>query len=164
MLTGAIALLVFLILFQQALQQGLLTGFVGAIRNQSAPVLVHSVDAQRVLQASVIDPDLEQLVRDTPEVADVGYVGQGSFSVTAADELAEASIIGYQSTSTGAPTSLIAGRLPEQPGEAVASDQDASRGFDVGDTVTVEPGGLELSIVGLAADAQLSVSATLFVG
>ncbi len=43
----AIGLLVFLILFQQTLQDGLLTAFVGAIRNQSAPVLVYSVDGQR---------------------------------------------------------------------------------------------------------------------
>lgn len=163
MLIGAIALLVFLILFQQALQQGLLTGFVGAIRNQSAPVLVYSVDGQRVIQASVIDPELEQLVGDTPEVGAVGLLGQGSFSVTAGDALEEATIIGYQDADLGGPTSLVAGRLPQAPGEAVASDADADRGFGVGDAVTVEPGGYRIEIVGLAADAQLSVSATLFV-
>ena len=37
LLMGAVGLLVFLILFQQSLQNGLLTAFVGAIRNQSAP-------------------------------------------------------------------------------------------------------------------------------
>ena len=43
LLVAAIALLVFLILFQQSLQNGLITGFVGAIRNQNAPVLVLSL-------------------------------------------------------------------------------------------------------------------------
>ena len=52
LLVAAIALLVFLILFQQSLQNGLITGFVGAIRNQNAPVLVYSVDGQRVVQGS----------------------------------------------------------------------------------------------------------------
>ena len=52
LLIAAIGLLVFLILFQQSLQNGLITGFIGAIRNQSAPVLVYSVDGQRVLQGS----------------------------------------------------------------------------------------------------------------
>lgn len=40
----AIGLLVFLILFQQTLQSGLITSFVGAIEHQSSPVLVYSVD------------------------------------------------------------------------------------------------------------------------
>ena len=59
LLMAAIGLLVFLILTQQALQNGLITSFVGAIERQSAPVLVYSVDGQRTLQGSVITPDLE---------------------------------------------------------------------------------------------------------
>ena len=159
LLIAAIGLLVFLILFQQALQSGLVTSFVGAIRNQSAPVLVYSVDGQRVLQGSVITPELEQVVRATPDIADIGYIGQGTFTVIAAGESADATIIGYEREGVGSPRFLTAGRLPEQPGEAVASEADADDGFDVGDTIVVEPGGLELTVVGLAPDAQLSVDA-----
>src|SRR5690606_15956052 len=150
LLVAAIGLLVFLILFQHGLQNGLITSFVGAIRNQSAPVLVYSVDGQRVLQGSVITPELEEIVRAAPGVADVGYLGQGTFTVTAAEEASDASIIGYEREGLGSPRDLTAGRLPEAPGEAVASDDDADDGFDVGDVVVVEPGGLELSVVGLA--------------
>ena len=70
LLIAAIGMLVFLILFQQSLQNGLLTSFVGAIRNQTAPVLVYTVDGQRVIQGSVITPDLEQLVRSAAEVGE----------------------------------------------------------------------------------------------
>ena len=164
LLIGAIGLLVFLILFQQALQSGLLTSFVGAIRNQSAPVLVYSVDGQRVLQGSVITPDLEQIVRATPGIAEIGHIGQGTFTVTADGEPADATIIGYQGEGVGSPRFLTAGRIAEQPGEAVASEADADDGFDIGDAIVVEPGGLELTVVGLAPDAQLSVTPTLFVG
>lgn len=164
MLTAAVALLMFLILFQQALQAGLITGFVGAIRNQSAPVLVYSVDGQRVFQASVIDEELEQLVRDAPEVDGVGRLSQTTVTVTAADELVDASIIGYERGDLGAPTTLVEGRLAETTGEAVAGIEDASSGFAIGDTVVVEPGGTTLTIVGLSRDAQLNVTATLFVG
>ena len=163
LLAGAIGLLVFLVLFQAALQQGLLTGFVGAIRNQSAPVLVYSVDGQRVLQASVIDPDLEQLVESTPEVGETGRIGQSTFTVTAGEKMADASIIGFEVEGIGSPTTLVDGRLPAAAGEAVASENDADAGFAIGDTVVVEPGGLEIAVVGLARDAQLSVTATLFV-
>jgi putative ABC transport system permease protein len=45
----------------------------------------------------------------------------------------------------------------------VATDVDASDGFDIGETVRVEPGGLSLTVVGLARDAQLSVTPTLYV-
>jgi putative ABC transport system permease protein len=163
LLIAAVGLLVFLILFQQALQSGLLTSFVGAIRNQSAPVLVYSVDGQRVLQGSVITPDLEAVVRATPGIDDIGYVGQGTFTVDAAGEPADATIIGYEREGLGSPRFLTAGRLAERAGEAVASEVEDD-GFGVGDTVVVEPGGLELTVVGLAPDAQLSVTPTLFVG
>ncbi|HSJ91322.1 MAG TPA: ABC transporter permease [Ilumatobacter sp.] len=164
LLIAAIGLLVFLILFQQSLQNGLLTSFVGAIRNQSAPVLVYSVDGQRVIQGSVIPPDLEQQVRSLDSAGAVGRIGQGTFTVTAADgELTDTSVVGYDDPDLGAPTTVVAGRLAERPGEAVGSEADAAAGFDIGDTVRIEPGGLEITIVGLARDSQLNTGPTLFV-
>src|SRR5664280_2204689 len=63
LLICAVGLLVFLILTQQAIQGGLITGFVGALRQQSAPVLVYSGEGERTLQGSVIDPRLEAKIR-----------------------------------------------------------------------------------------------------
>ncbi|MEZ5265106.1 MAG: ABC transporter permease [Acidimicrobiales bacterium] len=166
LLIAAVALLVFLILFQQSLQNGLLSSFVGAIRNQSAEVLVYRTDGRRVLQGSVISPELEALVRDSGAAAAVGRIGQGTFTVTpgaSGDGVpVETSILGYESAELGGPTTLVSGRLPEAPDEAVASDVDAELGFAVGDVVTVEPGGLAIEIVGLASDVQLNVTPTLF--
>jgi putative ABC transport system permease protein len=127
-------------------------------------VLVYSVDGQRVLQGSIITPDLERIVRATPGIAEIGAIGQGTFTVSAGGEQTDASIIGYEREGVGSPRDLTSGRLAEQPDEAVASEADAEDGFDIGDTVVVEPGGLELTVVGLAPDAQLSVTPTLFVG
>jgi putative ABC transport system permease protein len=167
LLMAAVALLVFLILVQQALQASLITSFVGAIERQSAPVLVFSVDGQRALQGSVISPELEQAVREVPEVAESGRIGQGTFTVEvegegdAGADGSEAAIIGYEADDLGAPEELSEGRLPEAPGEAVGSAGD----FAVGDTVQVVAGdaGPELTVVGLAEDAQIQVSPTLFV-
>lgn len=163
LLIVAIGMLVFLILFQQSLQNGLLTSFVGAIRNQSAPVLVYSVDGQRVIQGSVITPDLEQLVLDAEGVGAAGRIGQGTFTIAAGGDRYDSTIIGYEDPSLGAPSQLVAGRYPEVPEEAVASDADAPNGFDVGDVVVVEPGDLEITVVGLARDVQLNAGPTLFV-
>jgi putative ABC transport system permease protein len=165
LLIAAIGMLVFLILFQQSLQNGLLTSFVGAIRNQTAPVLVYTVDGQRVIQGSIVTPDLEQLVRSAPEVGAVGRIGQGTFTVdtSAAEGRYDTTILGYDDPALGAPAALSGGRMPEAPEEAIASEADVSIGFGVGDTVVVQPGGLEISIVGVARDVQLNAGPTLFV-
>ena len=170
LLVAAIALLVFLILFQQSLQNGLITGFIGAIREQSAPVLVYSVDGQRVLQGSAITPQMEEQVRAAPGVGDVGRIGQGTFtglpSGNDAGETFDTTIIGYElgpdGTGIGAPTDVTDGRLPTADDEAVVSDADVRLGYDIGDTVTLLPGGKTIEIVGIAANAQLNVAPTLF--
>lgn len=162
LLMAAIGLLVFLILFQQTLQNGLLDSFVGAVRNQSAPVLVFSVDGRRSLQGSIITPPQEQLIRDVDGVGEAGRIGQRSFTATAGGELTQVAMLGYEVEGLGSPTTLSSGRLPSATGEVVASDVDATNGFGIGDTVTLTPGDLELSVVGLASDAQLFASPTLF--
>ena len=163
LLISAIGMLVFLILFQQSIQNGLITSFVGAIRNQSAPVLVYSVDGQQVIQGSVITPDLEGLIRETDGVGSAARVGLGTFTVRAGGELSDATILGYEEAGLGAPSSLVGGRYPAGAREAVGSDSDAPDGFGIGDVVVVEPGGQEITIVGLARDVQLNAAPTLFV-
>ena len=167
LLVAAIALLVFLILFQQSLQNGLITGFVGAIRNQNAPVLVYSVDVQRVIQGSIIPPDLEAELRATDGVGELGRIGQGTFTgqLTRADATFDATIIGYELGSDGqglgAPSELVDGRYPMGDLEAVASTGGDFE-FAVGDTVVLQPGGFTVEVVGLADDIQLNVAPTLF--
>lgn len=161
LLMAAIGLLVFLILFQQTLQNGLLDAFVGAIRTQSAPVLVFSVDGRRNLQGSIITPDLETQIRGVDGVGAAGRIGQRSLPATANGSLTQVSMFGYEDPALGAPTRLVDGRLPEARGEVVASEVDRADGFDVGDTVTIEPGGYALTVVGLAEEAQLLASPTL---
>lgn len=75
LLISAVALLVFLILTQQALQDGLITSFLGAIRTQSAPVLVYSVAGQRVLQGSIITPELQAIIDEVDVVGGSSRAG-----------------------------------------------------------------------------------------
>lgn len=163
LLMGAIGLLVFLILFQQSLQNGLITSFVGGVRNQNAPVLVYSVDGQRFLQGSVITPDQERLVLSAEGIGAAARLSQGTFTVRTDAGDYDSSIIGYEDPALGTPEDLVAGRLPERPGEAVASEADTVNGFGVGDVVVVAPGGLEITVVGLGRDVQLNVAPTLYV-
>ena len=167
LLVSAVALLVLLILGQQAIQNGLITSFVGGIERQSAPVLVYSVDGQRTFQGSVITPDLEAAVRRVDGVEQAGRIGQGTFTVQVAGqkEDSDAAILGYDRADLGAPDSLVSGRLPRGPGEAVGS----SAGFDLGDRVEVLPAGgsgaptTPIRVVGIADQAQILVTPTLYV-
>lgn len=164
LLVLAVGLLVFLILTQQALQEGLLTAFVGGIRNQSAPVLVYSVDGQKALQGSIVTPPLEEAVRGTEGVGTAARLGQSTFTVdTAGEGRGDAAIVGTDVAGLGTPTDLSRGRRPRTAGEAVGSEVD----FTLGDEVTVVAAGPEaepvtLRVVGLARDVRLNVTPTLF--
>lgn len=162
LLMGSIGLLVFLILFQQTLQNGLITSFVGAIEHQSAPVLVYSVDGRVNLQGSVITPDLAEQIRAVDGVEQAGQLGQGTFSVDAGGSIQTVGIIGYDTEGLGSPENMVKGRLPAADGEAVALASSAGDGFDVGDTVTVTPGGYQVTVVGLAEQIGLQATTTMF--
>jgi len=166
LLISAVGLLVFLILTQQAIEGGLITGFVGALRQQSAPVLVFSVDGQRTLQGSVITPGLDATIRGVDGVAEAGRIGQGTFTVRVdGGAESDAALIGFQHPGLGDPSSLSAGRRPLRPTEAVGSAAD----FALGSRVRIvtngaaDPAGPTFTVVGLVKDAQIQVTPTLFV-
>ena len=166
LLAGAVGLLVFLILFQQALFGGLVQGFIGAVENQDAPVLVYGDQARRNVESSFLDPAQVDAVRAVDGVAAAVAVGESTYTVEAGGELVDGVLFGYplDGGGLGEPTSLTEGRLPERPGEGVASAADAADGFDIGDTVrVVGEDGPRIEVVGLAEDLRWSVSPTLFV-
>jgi putative ABC transport system permease protein len=123
---------------------------------------VFSVDGRRNLQGSIITPQLEQQIRQVDGVERSGRIGQRALPATAAGSLTQVAMVGHEDPEIGAPTELVAGRRPSGPGEVIASDVDREDGFDIGDAVTIEPGGGTLTVVGLASDAQLLASPTLY--
>jgi putative ABC transport system permease protein len=171
LLVVTVALLVFLILTQQTLQAGLIDSFVSGIRTQSAPVLALTVDGRRNLQASIITPELAERITATPGIARTGRLGVRSVNVSgdavpapADGDTAtgiSAALVGYDQDRPGALTGVADGRFPTATGEILA-DSAAGAGFGVGDRVRVEPGGYELVVVGVADDAQLLASPTLY--
>ena len=129
LLTGAVGLLVFLILFVQALTGALIGQFIGALDHQSADVLVYSAQARKNLEGSVVPPATVEAVANVPGVAETGPLGEGTFSVRAGGKLRDAALIGYEPGRPGEPTTLTEGRLPTGPFEAVASSRNAGRGL-----------------------------------
>lgn len=170
LLAGAVGLLVFLILFQQSLFGGLVTGFIGAVDNQDSPVLVYGDQARRNVEGSFLRPEQVDAIGQVEGVAAAVPIGESTYTVEAGGELVDGVLFGYPvdaqgpAAGLGSPTSLTEGRLPERPGEAVASAADAEDGFDIGDRVRiVAEGGPEIEVVGLGEDLRWSVAPTLFV-
>lgn len=163
LLTGAVGLLVFLILFQQTLLSGLINQFIGALKHQSGEVLVYNDQARKNLEGSIILPEQLAAIAAIDGVADAAPLGEATFTVTAGGKERDTVIFGYELGRAGAPTTLVEGRLPTADGEAVASEKDTADGYDIGDVVQVQPDGGTITIVGIARDLNYSVSPVLFV-
>jgi putative ABC transport system permease protein len=168
LLTGAVGLLVYLILFQQALSGGLIEQFIGALKHQSADVLVYNAQARKNLEGSIILPEQLDAVGTVDGVGVAAPFGEDTFTVVAGGAEQDAVVFGYVLGGPGAPTTLVDGRLPTGGFEVVASSRNAADGFDLGDEVTVlmAPGStadpVTFTVVGLARDINYSVAPTLF--
>jgi putative ABC transport system permease protein len=162
LLSGAVGLLVFLILAQYTLQDALIRGFVGGVRNQTAPVLVFDVDGRRTPQASTVPDPLADTVASVEGVAATAPVWAGTFPVDAGGTVAATSVVGYADAELGGVVDLSGGRLPERDGEVVANAADADRGLELGAVVSGAPDGPELTVVGVAEDIGVNVAPTLF--
>lgn len=147
-------LLMFLLLILQTFRVALVTLFVGAIENQSAPVLVYDVDGRRSLTGSTIDAEMRQRIEAVDAVGAAGRLGQSIVPVSVGGTATVASIIGFDEPALGAPLRVIEGRLPNAPGEGVASDAE----FSIGDRIDVEPGGTEVVVVGVSNGSDLFAS------
>lgn len=162
LLTGAVALLVFLIMFMQTLSGTLLDLFIGGVENQSAQVLVYGEDARRSIEGSIITPDQVAAVAEVEGVGASAPLGENTFTAQPAEgELKDVTLFGYELGGPGEPTTLSDGRLPTADGEAVASSNSGT-GFAIGDVVTLLPGEYEIEIVGLATNAAFNVQPTLY--
>jgi putative ABC transport system permease protein len=71
----------------------------------------------------------------------------------------DAQVFGFEPSAPGAPGGLSDGRLPEADGEAAVD----GGGVGIGDTITLQPTGIELEVVGLLRGAQFNAVPTAYV-
>lgn len=162
LLTGTVALLVFLIVFQQGLLGGLLGELNSGLENGDGAVLVFAEDAQGSLLGSVLTPEQRSAVEGADGVGAAGAVGVALLPVDTSAGPDEVTLVGYQLDRPGGPTTLVDGRLPEADGEVVAAISAGAEGFGIGEEVTLEADGAVLTVVGTAEDATLNVTSTLY--
>ena len=153
LLTAAVALLVFLIVFLAAISGALLRAFTGAIESLPADGLVYSETARANMQASRLTGDTVAAVADVPGVAAAGPLAVFSANASLAGQPAELTLIGVQPGSPSQPDGLREGRFPQAPDE-VALDADSVE-VAIGDTVRVNGSSTDLVVTGRFVGTQL---------
>lgn len=159
LLTGAVSLLVFLVLLLTTLSNALVSSLVGALEGLQTDGVVYADSARDNIVASRLPAETTQEVAAVPGVARTAGIGTFTSNAELAGELTEVQVFGYEASGPGAPSGLDSGRLPEAPGEAAVD----GGGVAIGDTVSLEPGGTELTVVGTVRGAQFNALPTAYV-
>ena len=158
LLSGAVALLVFLLLFLGTLSGTLLSSYIGAIDNVEADLLVFSEDAQRNVQASRFEPSAVAEVARVPGVAAAAGLSEATLTVDVDGAREDLSLWG---TVAGAPgdVPIVEGREAAE-GEVVMDRSAEGLGFTIGSVITLVETGRTLEVVGFTESRQYSVLPT----
>lgn len=152
LLTAAVALLVFLIVFLSSLSGALLRAFTGALESLPADGLVYSEAARANVQASRLNPAVTQQVAAVDGVAAVGPLAVLSANATVAGEPAELQLIGVTPGSPSQPGGLRSGEFPASPTEVAVDISQAEAG--IGDTIRVNGSQTDLVVTGTMVGTQ----------
>ncbi|HEX4821174.1 MAG TPA: ABC transporter permease [Acidimicrobiales bacterium] len=161
LLGGALALLVFLLLFLSTLSSTLLGFFTGAVQHVDADVLVYNGSSRRNLQASRLAPGTVERVAGVPGVAAAGPIGNTTLTADVGKGLTDLALFGWQPGLPGGPARVSGDVVPKE-GEALVDRADEANGFRVGRTITIEPTGKTLRIVGYTTDSRFNVGPTAY--
>jgi hemin transport system permease protein len=152
LLTAAVALLVFLIVFLSSLSGALLRSFTGAIESLPADGLVYSESARANVQASRLDPGVVAEVAAVEGVADVGPLAVLSANATVNGEPDELQLIGVTPGSPSQPAGLRQGSFPSSPTQVAVDASQSSVG--IGDTIRVNGTQTDLVVTGTLVGTQ----------
>ena len=166
LLTMAVALLVLLLLFFQAVAGTLTSGLTGGLESSSADVLVYDQQARRNPATSILSPKVEAEVAAAPDVAATSPIGLSVFTGTvegssSADAEIDVQLVGGDPSGPSVPANIADGRLPSAQGEALFSGSSFDSPVEIDQRVKVE--GVSFKVVGTADDAAFNVLPTLYV-
>jgi putative ABC transport system permease protein len=147
-------ILIFLVQFLATLSSALQSFNTGALAHVKADVLVYSGNAEGSLDASRVQPAVAARASRVEGVADASELGVADFTAAGPHGSYELALIGAGPGSAAQPAVPASGRLPG-PGGLLADTADAPVGLAVGRTVTLEPGGAVLHVVGAATGIRL---------
>ena len=152
LLTSAVALLVFLIVFLSSLSGALLRSFTGALESLPADGLGYSEGSRSNVQASRLDASTVADVAAVPGVQAVGALSVLATTAVIAGTPEQLQVVGVQPGTPSEPTGLREGRLPQSDDE-VAVDATSVE-VRLGDTVAVRGSDVPLTVTGRLVGTQ----------
>lgn len=161
LLTMAVALLVLLLLFFQAVAGTLTRGLTGGLESTSADVLVYDEQARRNPATSILALSVEAEVAASADVIATSPIGLSVFTGTTDGAEIDVQLVGGDPAGPSVPTDVAEGRLPSAAGEALFSGSSFDDPIEIGQQVIVE--GVVFEVVGNADDAAFNVLPTLYV-
>jgi putative ABC transport system permease protein len=160
LLTGAVSLLVFLVLLLSTLSAALVGALVGALEGLRADGLVYADFARDNIAASRMDPQVAQAVAAIDGVTAASPISTFTTAASIGGTPSDVQVVGFVADAPGAPSGLSDGRLPSAAGEAAVD----GGGVAIGDVITLDPAGTELTVVGLLRGAQFNAIPTIYTG
>lgn len=148
LLAGLVALLAFLVFVMTGLSTGLGDATVSGVRRltDGATLVAYTPDAQRSLARSDLPVAQVAVLASAPGVTGAWPVGQSMASVEGAAHRLAVAVVGVPAEAPMAPSELAS-----QPDGLVLDRNGASEaGVEIGDTVTLTPGEVHLTVTGLA--------------
>jgi putative ABC transport system permease protein len=161
LLTFAVALLVLLLLFFQAVAGSLTRGLTGGLQSTSADVLVYDEQARRNPATSILATEVEAAVAAAPDVVATSPIGLSVFTGTTDGAEIDVQLVGGDPSGPAVPADVADGRLPAASGEALFSGSSFDDPIEIGQQVAVD--GVVFDVVGTANDAAFNVLPTLYV-
>lgn len=167
--TGALTLIVVLLLFLGGLLDGLFVGSVGAIRAQDGDVFVTSTESRDSFLRSRLSPEMRERIESVEGVDRAGGLGITLLTALPAgverasadddasdDERFEIALMGYQISGRALPA-------PPRPGEAIVDERLADQGVEIGDTLEIGTTGTPLRVVGFVEQANYLLQSGIWV-
>ncbi|MFP5489168.1 MAG: FtsX-like permease family protein [Acidimicrobiia bacterium] len=147
--TAILTLIAILLMFLGGLLDGLIRNATGAVRAQSADVIVYSETSQSSFLRSRIEPDVRDAIAAADGVDEVGGLGVVLLGARVPDngprDLANVALWGYELPPSGVPE-------PPADGEAYADEVLRADGVELGDELLLGPARSSVTVIGWVSD------------
>ena len=151
--TVILTLIALLLMFLGGLLDGLLRSSTGAVRAQSAEVLVYSETSQASFLRSRLDAEVRDELTALPEATEVGGLGVVQLGArvpgNGVRDLANVAVWGYEIAPDGVPA-------PPPPGEAWADEVLQADGVELGDELLLGPARTPVRVSGWVSDTAFN--------
>ena len=151
--TAILTLIAILLMFLGGLLDGLIRNSTGAVRAQSADVIVYSDTSQSSFLRSRIEPSQREAIARADGIDEVGGLGVVLLGARVPGngprDLADVALWGYELAPSGVPA-------PPADGEAYADDALQADGIELGDELLLGPARSPVRVVGWVSDTAFS--------